>query len=354
MIPKVSVIVPIYNSKPYLMDTLSSISKQTLYDIEIICVDDGSSDGSQDIVTYYMEKDQRIQLIKETNHGAGHARNLGIDRAKGEYIAFMDSDDKYPDDKVLEDLYVSAKENMALIGGGSFSEFDDVTGNACDKYDNYLWGYTFNRSGFIEYKDYQFDYGYHRFIYKRDFLKTNKLYFPEYRRFQDPPFFVKTMITAGKFYTLNRNTYAYRRGHQKIKWDGEKIVGLLNGIKDNLSISSDHGYEDLHAITVQRLIENKSIFLNRELICDSVVYAQLIEILYSIRHDLIANSKYQINMNEIFEIYNRYIIELNSEKDRADRLQQLNADIKNSETFKLGKAILYIPRQLYLVLKNKL
>ena len=266
----------------------------------------------------------------------------------------MDSDDKYPDDKVLEDLYVSAKENRALIAGGSFSEFEDVTGNVCDKYDNYLWGYTFNKSEFIEYKDYQFDYGYHRFIYKRDFLKTNKQYFPEYRRFQDPPLFVKAMISANRFYALNRNTYAYSRGHQQIDWDGEKIVGLLKGIKDNLSISSDHGYQDLHAITVQRLIENKSIFLNRELICDSVVYAQLVEILYNIRHDLIANSKYQINMNEIFEIYNRYIIELNSEKERADRFQQLNADIKNSETFKLGKAILYIPRQLYLVLKNKL
>ena len=94
--PKVSVIIPVYNTEKYLKKCLDSVCNQTLSDIEIICIDDCSTDNSLNILKEYTLKDNRIKLIEfKENKGAAVARNTGIDEAKGEYIGFIDSDD-YP------------------------------------------------------------------------------------------------------------------------------------------------------------------------------------------------------------------------------------------------------------------
>lgn len=91
--PLVSIIVPIYNVEQYLAECLDSLVNQTLRDIEIICVNDGSPDRSADIVRDYMSRDERIQLIEQENKGLSGARNTGLKVAKGKYVYFMDSDD---------------------------------------------------------------------------------------------------------------------------------------------------------------------------------------------------------------------------------------------------------------------
>ena len=91
--PKVSVIIPVYNVEQYLRECLNSVIKQTLKEIEIICVDDGSTDNSLDILKEYAEKDHRITIITQKNLHAGVARNAGLSIAKGEYLSFLDSDD---------------------------------------------------------------------------------------------------------------------------------------------------------------------------------------------------------------------------------------------------------------------
>ena len=93
---KVSVIIPVYNGEKYLEDTLKSVSAQTLSEIEILCVDDGSTDHSWEILQQFAAQDSRIVLLKQKNAGAGAARNYGLKTAKGKYIAFIDSDDLYP------------------------------------------------------------------------------------------------------------------------------------------------------------------------------------------------------------------------------------------------------------------
>ena len=90
---KVSVIVPVYNVEDYLEECIQSIRNQTLKDIEIICVDDGSTDRSYDILTKLQKKDDRIVVLKQKNKFAGVARNKGIEIARGEYLVFLDSDD---------------------------------------------------------------------------------------------------------------------------------------------------------------------------------------------------------------------------------------------------------------------
>lgn len=88
-----SIIVPVYNAGEWVSETLDSLLRQTYENLEILCVDDGSSDNSRDIVRAYQEKDDRIRLIEKENGGVSSARNLGIDVARGAYIAFLDADD---------------------------------------------------------------------------------------------------------------------------------------------------------------------------------------------------------------------------------------------------------------------
>ena len=91
--PKVSVIVPIYNVEKYLDRCVTSIVNQTLHDIEIILVDDGSPDNCPQMCDEWAERDSRIRVVHKKNEGLGYARNSGMDLARGEYIAFVDSDD---------------------------------------------------------------------------------------------------------------------------------------------------------------------------------------------------------------------------------------------------------------------
>lgn len=112
---KISIIVPVYNTEKFLEKCLNSLINQTLKDIEIICINDGSTDNSLQILKKFANKDKRIQIINQTNSGPSIARNIGIKKAKGEYIGFVDSDD-WVDSNFFEQLYVNVKKNNADIG----------------------------------------------------------------------------------------------------------------------------------------------------------------------------------------------------------------------------------------------
>ena len=111
---KVSIIVPVYNIEKYLAKCLDSLINQTLKEIEIICVNDGSTDNSAEILNEYAQKDSRIRIINQENTGLSAARNTGINNANGEYIGYVDSDD-WVDLNFYENLYNAAKENDADI-----------------------------------------------------------------------------------------------------------------------------------------------------------------------------------------------------------------------------------------------
>ena len=110
---KVSVIVPVYNVEPYLEEALRSLVRQTLRDIEIVVVNDGSTDNSLGIIRRFMEKDDRIILIDKENGGYGKAMNVGLDRASGEYIGILEPDD-YVSLDMYEDLYETISDIMKL------------------------------------------------------------------------------------------------------------------------------------------------------------------------------------------------------------------------------------------------
>ncbi len=111
---KISVIVPVYNVEKYLQECMESILNQTLEDLEIICINDGSTDSSFEILNSYAKQDKRITVINKPNSGYGHTMNAGLNTASGEYIGIIESDD-FAAKNMFEDLYKLAKENDADI-----------------------------------------------------------------------------------------------------------------------------------------------------------------------------------------------------------------------------------------------
>ena len=119
--PLVSIIIPVYNAERYLKECLDSLFAQTMREFEIICVDDGSSDGSVEMLEAYAKKDSRLRILRQQNKTAGAARNYGMSKAKGEYLLFLDADDFFSE-KLEETAYNLAKESdadVALWGANS-------------------------------------------------------------------------------------------------------------------------------------------------------------------------------------------------------------------------------------------
>ena len=119
---KISVVVPVYNVEKYLKECINSIINQTLEDIEIICVNDGSTDSSLEILNDYAKKDSRIIVINKSNSVYGHTMNMGLNAASGEYIGIIESDD-FADKNMFEDLYKLAKEYDADIVKGDWYNY---------------------------------------------------------------------------------------------------------------------------------------------------------------------------------------------------------------------------------------
>ncbi len=135
---KISVIIPIYNVELYIEECLKSVINQTLKDIEIICVNDGTPDNSMKIIQKYAKKDDRIVIINKENGGQSTARNAGLEVAKGKYIYFMDSDD-YILEETLEELYDKLEENkldIIYFDADSFYESEELK-DEYKKFDNY-------------------------------------------------------------------------------------------------------------------------------------------------------------------------------------------------------------------------
>jgi len=121
---KVSVIIPVYNVRAYLRRCLDSVLAQTLREIEIICVDDASTDDSPEILQEYAAKDSRVKVVRQENAGAGAARNTGLDLARGEYLSFLDSDDFFEPDMLEKayDLAVRDRDDIVVFGSDQFRQ----------------------------------------------------------------------------------------------------------------------------------------------------------------------------------------------------------------------------------------
>jgi len=217
---EVSIIIPVYNVEKYLSQCLDSIINQTLKEIEIICVNDGSTDSSPQILEEYALKDERIKIIKQENNGVGASRKAGLEFANGEYIAFVDSDDWVELD-TYEKLYKNAISNNSDVVMYDTKRYDENK----DEY-SYYEGFDianhlndsnidFNRFIF-NYKDIKPFFLNRSFsawskIYKSEFLKGyDDFYFPKNVSCEDVPFHVQVLLRAKRISFLNEKLYNYR------------------------------------------------------------------------------------------------------------------------------------------------
>lgn len=252
--PKISVIIPIFNAGKYLPECLDSVLSQTLEDIEVLCVDDGSTDQSLAILREYKSRNARLKIINQHNSGPGPARNRAMKQAKGEFLAFIDADDFYPDLASLEKLYDAAKNHRVKIAGGSFSDYDSKSKKINTKYD---WlgatGYVFKRAERMSYRNYQFDYGWTRFIYDREMLAEHNLWQADSRWGEDPTFFIQAMLAAGSFYAIPDVTYCYRQFHKTNNFTVEWATIALKNFYNNLRIAEENNLEKLKKLTLYRI-----------------------------------------------------------------------------------------------------
>lgn len=250
----VTVIIPTYNCSLYIEKCIRSVLDQTLKNIEIIIIDDCSSDQTIDLIPCH----SNIKIIKNQSRiGAGLSRNSGIKLSTGEYIAFLDGDDFYPKRDSLEKLYRAAKANNANVAGGSLFILDEKL----KKEIRDSPGQYFRCSGFLDYANYQHDGGFYRFIYKKDFLVKNKLFFHNLLRMQDPVFFVESMVASKRFYVIPDFVYAYRKNHKQVAWNERNVKDKFTAIGLILKISRENKLAHLHYL----MVKNYFNFFSRHL-----------------------------------------------------------------------------------------
>lgn len=258
-----SVIIPVYNVENYLNECLDSVTSQTLEDMEIICIDDGSTDNSPDILKEYSKKDKRIKIITKENGGQATARNLGIKEAQGEYIAFVDSDD-FIEPTMFEKLYTKAKDNNLDIAMCKIATYDNQTEEIKDNVWYYMLGVfrdfekdIFNHKDTKEFTCHIAVTPYNK-IYKTTLLKENNILFPEGLIFEDEKFFYDTYLRAKRVSIVDEFLYYYRINRKGSTVDTIKdndfsdIVPISKLIRETFKETDN--YEDYKILLSNRFI----------------------------------------------------------------------------------------------------
>ena len=212
--PRVSVVIPVYNVERYLRECLESVVNQSLKQIEIICVNDGSTDGSLGILNEYAERDARVSVISQTNQGAGAARNAGLEVAVGTYLAVLDADDRY-DLSLLEKMLDFAQKNDLDIAICRSHQLDNHVGNVFET------PWTVHQEMLPEkqvfsYRDlssyvFRFCIGWSwDKLFRRDFVERNKLRFQTLRSQNDALFVFVSLAMAERIAVLNEVLVTHR------------------------------------------------------------------------------------------------------------------------------------------------
>lgn len=215
--PKVSIILPVYNVAPYLRQSLDSIIAQTLTDIEIICVDDGSTDDSGKILDEYKEKDNRITVIHKRNAGTGAARNDGLKIATGECIGFVD-----PDDWILPNMYERLYNILQDKELDIVMFTPDVFNDQTQKHEGFLYFQDSNFPKILDDKIFNKDdispFSYPMCVwnklYRKKLFDDNNIDFAEGLDFEDHKVIFKSLFTAKRIYFIREKLYVYRHSRQ--------------------------------------------------------------------------------------------------------------------------------------------
>ena len=247
---KVSVIIPVYNVEQYLRPCLDSVLNQTLKNIEIICIDDGSTDDSLKILMEYAEKDNRITILKQKNKGAGVARNYGMSIATGEYFLFLDSDDFFSE-TLLMDSVQKADDDDADIAIYKFEKFNQQNQAyiSCEYAFCKMWwpNRVFNKYDNPEKIFNSFSLCAWNKLFRASFVRENKLYFQDNMRTNDLFFTCSAMAVANRI-TLVDKVLAYYRVGLKTNSQSTNHIALFDFYKALLKFKNFLQERDLYEL----------------------------------------------------------------------------------------------------------
>lgn len=207
---KVSIIIPVYNAEIYLVQCIDSIITQTLKSIEIICIDDGSTDTSLAILRQYETKDSRIKVYTKPNSGYGHTINYGLRRSNGKYISIVESDD-FIDEKGIESLYKCAEKNKADYVRSNYYKYSEKIDRLNESLDLYPYNKVISTSEEMR-LFYDIEVSPWACLYRKNFLVENKIYMNETpgAAFQDNSWQFIVLLKAKRIVLLKEAFYHYR------------------------------------------------------------------------------------------------------------------------------------------------
>lgn len=251
MSPNVSVIMPIYNTRKYLSETLNCLRSQTLKELEIIFVDDGSTDGSDDIVRRFVETDSRYKMITQPNRGAASARNAGLAVASGEYLSVLDSDDLFEDDMLEKSYFYAASRRADLVVFRADQFIDEerrfkqtswtVKARQLPASDAFSFRDVFpNR--FRAMQGWTWDK-----LFRREFVSRNGIAFQEQRLYNDILFTFSAYLRAGRIVFLDDIlVHQRKRGGGSLSDEGSgewgSLFSALSALKGQMIACDQYAY----------------------------------------------------------------------------------------------------------------
>ena len=361
---KVSVVIPVYNTEPFLRECMDSLVRQTLHDLELICVNDGSTDNSLAILKEYAEKDPRIIIIDKENGGYGKAMNMGMDRATGEYMGIVEPDD-FVALTMFEDLYEKAKEDDLDIVKGDFLRFVTDKDYETETY-TYVhlspqpedYGVVFRpmdrKSSFL------CNMNTWAGIYRLSFLREHHIRHHETpgASFQDNGFWFQTFVCANRVEFISRPYYRVRRDNPNSSVQNPRKVYAANVeydyIRDYLKKKPDV-WTSLKGIYWKKRYHNYDATLRRidssfdREYCDWIAK----ELKWGFRRGEFSPEDFtEIEWDIVSALMNGQpiaIVKTSSISNMSPGEVQARAEtqlIMNSASFKIGRTVTYLPRKL--------
>lgn len=386
---KISVIMPVYNGEKYLEKTCLNLSKQTLTDIELICVNDGSTDNSLNILEKLADKYDFIKIINQENQGSGVARNNGIENAIGEYIAFLDADDIYVDVDALEKMYEYGSKHDADMVGANQKRVS-IDGNLEDNFNYKQKNYTyFSDYGVISPQEYGIPWAFYKNIFKRSFLNKHNITFPNLKRGQDPVFLAEVLTKVNQIYVVCTDLYGYNYAlgggaNSKVN-DYNKKLDYMNHYKMTFKILDDAHFTEISNSYKKQLItylklknnrndkelfeivhkifedDNKTYFENVD---EEIIYLELCLVnpenkdVYTFLIESVKSQLYSMNINNIqinpviFKKYLEVLSVTNYSPSTNPVMCQLRGEIENSNSWKCTLPIRLTKNMTIKVLKK--
>lgn len=237
--PEISVVMPVYNAERFLEDTVNSILNQTFDDLELICVNDGSSDSSLNILQEFSKKDTRVKVFSLNHQGGGNARNYGLKYVTGKYLYLMDADDIL-DLNAFEDFYPLCEEKnldflvfKATNYGVEKDHFFETGYQNMSKISNLVKDNVFN---YTDLGDLLFEFNVSPWckFYNSEFIKNSGAQFRENSKFHDNQFFWDIIFQAERILFIDKFYYIRKRYNESLTSSGDKghidIIGVVNDI----------------------------------------------------------------------------------------------------------------------------